>query len=111
MTEDEISVIIPATGFALRLNSTATMISGDSEARGAIHWMRMKFRLSGVAGGTEPEVGEIEDDQACRHQDVDLPHEEDEQRSDRSDCKYPYFKAHLAAHVERAPSPQPEDEE
>ena len=40
LTGDEINVVNPATGFALKLNSTATTISGDSEARGATHWIR-----------------------------------------------------------------------
>tara|TARA_B100001013_G_scaffold192397_1_gene116210 strand:- start:4 stop:312 length:309 start_codon:yes stop_codon:yes gene_type:complete len=37
LTSAEMRVVIPATGLALRLNRTAMIISGDSDARGATH--------------------------------------------------------------------------
>ena len=45
LTPDEISAVSPATGFALRVNSTATMISGASEASGAIHCISMNSSI------------------------------------------------------------------
>ena len=35
----------PSTGLACRLNRTATMISGDSDASGATHWIRMNSSM------------------------------------------------------------------